>query len=81
MLLRAETLMTPVAICTGEVRWVVSLVPSWPLLLLPMAQRVPSDFTKRAWEPPAATPMTSLAIGTGVLRLVVVPSPSWPNPL
>jgi hypothetical protein len=42
-------------IWVGEVTLVVVPVPSWPLLLLPHVQRVPSDAIATAKFDPAAT--------------------------
>ena len=44
----------PVPTRTGELLSVVVPIPSWPEKLSPHAQRVPSVFTNRTWEVPAA---------------------------
>ena len=73
---------TRFATWAGEFRLVVVPSPSWPKLLAPQAQTVPSDLTARPWpdgEPyPAATCTTSSPAPMSPYRdlLVVVPSPS-----
>src|SRR5581483_5426101 len=61
-----------------------SLVPSWPLALLPQAQTVPSLRTARLWLAPAAMWITfagkSIAAGVGT-SLLSVPFPTWPKVL
>ena len=44
--------------CTGVGRSTVVPSPIWPLLLLPQAQAVPSDFTATMWFMPAASATT-----------------------
>ena len=66
--------------CTGVLWVVVVPLPSWPLLLLPQAQTVPSLRRAREWYLPPEMLVTLLRplTCTGVERSVVVPSPSWP---
>src|SRR5205823_835279 len=66
--------------CTGLARLIVVPSPSWPAQLPPQPQMVPSLFSARVCQPPAAMAVTPVrpVTCTGVVRLVVVPSPSWP---
>jgi len=69
---------------TGMGRFVLLPVPpspSWPSQSAPQATTVPSVFTAKENESPAAMLATPLNPGTiaGVARAVLVPSPSSPQ--
>ncbi len=57
--------------------------PSWPEVLYPHAQRVPSDPTATVWAPPPAADVHVKvpAIWMGTTLFKVVPSPNWPDEL
>src|SRR5919199_86150 len=76
--------------CTGVLLEAISSSPSWPLILCswplvlePQAQTVPSFFRARLYELPPAMASTPSrpSTCTGVLLEVIVPLPSWPLPL
>ncbi|GIU84276.1 MAG: hypothetical protein KatS3mg008_1051 [Acidimicrobiales bacterium] len=77
----AQSLSVPTRV--GVRRVVVSPSPSWPWVLSPHAQRVPSRLMPMVWLLTAAICAQSLSVPTrvGVRRVVVSPSPSWPNRL
>src|SRR2546428_654917 len=72
--------------CTGGLLLVVGSFPNWPVALLPQAQTVPSNFSAKLCDPPAAMAVMPLnkpappapTTCTGVLLLVVVLFPNWP---
>ena len=73
---------TPVSVPTrtGTLLFADPPLPSWPLVSIPHAQTVPSDFSARLRSRPPLISTTSVRFftATGLLRGLVVPSPSWP---
>ena len=64
--------------CPGKFVEMIVPVPSWPLPLLPHAQRVPSVFKATVWAEPAAAICQFVANPTWVGTLVceITPSPN-----
>ena len=76
----------PSTTCTGLALWVVVVPsPSWPKVLEPVAQTVPSPSAHRMITARGipTTPLSGLPdpsnTGTGLVLWMVVPSPSWPE--
>ena len=65
---------------TGTLEAAVELLPSWPFVLLPKAQTVPSDFTAYECESPAARCTTPESPGTLTAKAWLTREliPSWP---
>src|SRR6185369_3543460 len=78
-----SAIATGSVIRVGEYRFVLVPSPSWPLVLSPQAQKVPSRFTARTCRFPAETAVQSCADVTLTGALCTPPSaapvPSWPS--
>ena len=70
----------PAIVCTGEDRFVITLIPNCPKELFPQFQRVPSVFTAAAKRFPADTcsqdvPPPNICTGDDLLITVLSPMP------
>src|SRR5438445_138911 len=72
--------MPTILACTGVLAARLLPLPSWPMLLSPQVQTVPSLRSATLWTVPAATAVIPprYATCTGVVDCVVLPLPSWP---
>ena len=74
------TSRTPVITRRGVAAETVEPTPSWPNVLRPIAQRLPSCLRKNAELCPATTRLTPLmSTGAGANAATVVPLPNWPK--